>query len=89
MNDNFAKWANQVYGQLKPVEVRRGKIHDYLGMQLDFESDPGKVRVSQFAHVKDMLDSWPKKLEKSDIAKTPAPANLFGRGGGELLCVGN
>ena len=85
VNDDFAKWANQVYGQLKPVEIRRGKIHDYLGMQLDFKSDPGKVRVSQFAHVKDMLDSWPKKLEKSDIAKTPAPANLFGRDGGELL----
>ena len=36
VNDGFASWANKVYGQLKPVEVQRGKVHDYLGARIDF-----------------------------------------------------
>lgn len=48
VNNGFANWANKVYGQLKPVEVQRGTIHDYLGMQMNFESDLGKVCVSLF-----------------------------------------
>ena len=46
VNDDFAKWANEVYGKLKPVEVRRGKVHNYLGMQMDFKSEPEKVHIS-------------------------------------------
>ena len=43
VNDDFAKWANKVYGKLKPVEVHRGRIHEYLGMTMDFKRSPGKV----------------------------------------------
>ena len=46
VNDEFAVWANKVYGSLKEVEVRRGKCHDYLGMKLDFGKEAGKVHVS-------------------------------------------
>ena len=85
VNDNLAKWANQTYGKLKPVEVHRGRVHEYLGMTMDFKKSPGKLHVAQNLHVKDFLESWPEKLEKSGIAKTPAPANLFVKGGGGLL----
>lgn len=86
VNDDFAKWANQVYGKLKRVEVHRGEYHEYLGMRMDFQKSPGRVHVSQHLHVKDFLESWPEKLEKSGITKTPAPAKIFVKGGGGLLC---
>ena len=46
VNDEFTLWANKVYGNLKEVEVHRGKCHDYLGMRLDFGKEAWKVHVS-------------------------------------------
>ena len=85
VNDEFAKWANKVYGTLKKVEVHQGKVHEYLGMQLDFQKEKGKVHVSQEEHVKDIIESWPKNLNPSEVAKIPAASDLFERGGGGLL----
>ena len=55
VNDDFARWADKFYGRLKPVEVRQGKVHEYLGMTMDFQKSPGKVHVSQHSHVRDLL----------------------------------
>ena len=44
VNTEFARWAQKKYGDLKPVKVKRGKIHDFLGMTLDF-SIPGECHV--------------------------------------------
>ena len=67
------------------VEIQRAKIHDDLGMKLDFAEEAGKVHVSQDGHIKDIIETWPEKLKPTDIVKTLAPTNLFDRGGGGLL----
>ena len=36
VNDEFAKWAQGNYGDVKDVEITRGKKHTFLGMVLDF-----------------------------------------------------
>ena len=36
INDRFLKWLNERYGKYGPVKATRGKVHDYLGMTLDF-----------------------------------------------------
>ena len=36
VNTNFYNWANKKYGKFKKLTVTRGKVHDYLGMTIDF-----------------------------------------------------
>lgn len=38
------------YGKHKALTINRGKIHDYLGMILDF-SDKGKVKVQMYDYI--------------------------------------
>ena len=48
--------------KLKPVELHRGKLHAFLGMELNF-SEPRKCKIKQFCHVDKLLEEWPEKLE--------------------------
>ena len=43
VNDKFLEWLNWNYGSLKKVTATRGKVHDYLGMTIDFATR-GKVK---------------------------------------------
>jgi hypothetical protein len=36
VNDRFEKWLNSKYGNHGKVTVTRGKVHNYLGMELDY-----------------------------------------------------
>jgi hypothetical protein len=49
------------FGQEAPLTVTRGKIHDYLGMRLDF-SNPGKLVVSMEPYIKSMIEEMPKDM---------------------------
>jgi hypothetical protein len=78
VNDKFAKWLEQKYGTYGKVKIHRGKIHNYLGMMLNFEHK-GKMQVDMGDYIKGMLESFPIKFRKNDVAKTPADENLFGQ----------
>jgi len=65
---------NKRFGKETPITVSRGEKHDYLGMQLDY-SQPGKVVVSMYKYIEDMLNELPPEM--SGHAMTPAPENLF------------
>ena len=52
----------------------RGKVHDYLGMILDF-SKPGAVTVDMIDYIKTIMAEMPKDMEGT--AKTPAGSHLF------------
>ena len=39
------------------MKVSRGKIHDYLGMVIDF-SIAGEVKISMDAYIKSMIDDF-------------------------------
>ena len=46
------------YGKEVPRIVTIGKIHDYLGMHIDF-SNPGKVKFTMIDYIDNMLDELP------------------------------
>eukprot|EP00978_Attheya_sp_CCMP212_P025924 scaffold84285_cov36-Attheya_sp.AAC.1 len=62
------------FGTETPITVKQGKIHDYLGMTLDFSS-PGKVRVTMIDYIKNMLADLPSNMDGA--AATAAPTHLF------------
>ena len=79
VNDEFLKWLNKKYGSYGEVKAKRGDVHDYLGMKLDFR-EKGKVKIDMTDYVKEMVDSFPKKFYTKDTAPTPATKDLFAVG---------
>ncbi len=78
VNDKFAEWLEDMYGgEHGQVKTHRGKIHEYLGMTLDF-SEPGKVKIKMIDYVKDMLESFPEELPNKQV-QCAAPPDLFGQ----------
>jgi hypothetical protein len=72
----FEKWLNSKYGNHGKVTATLGKLHDYLGMQLDYRKQ-GKLKINMTKYVESMLNNFPVQLRKKDVAKTPAGDNLF------------
>ena len=62
------------FGQEGPLTVTRGKIHDYLGMTLDF-SMPQKVQIQMYDFIDKMLADLPVNMDGT--AWTPAADHLF------------
>ena len=88
VNDDFAKWAQRKYGTLKAVKIHRGKIHEFLGMTMDF-SVAGECHIRQEEHIKELVSEWPEIIKKKKKVLTPASTDLFDQGGGGLLSVDN
>ena len=65
---------SEKFGKLAPLTITRGKVHEYLGMKLDF-SDSGKVKIDMKQYIQDMLDELPDSFK--GIAVTPAANHLF------------
>jgi hypothetical protein len=65
---------NAKYGQEDPLVVHRGKIHEYLGMTIDYSED-GKVKFMMADYVQGILDEAPDDMQ--GFAVTPAASNLF------------
>jgi hypothetical protein len=63
-----------VGGKRAPITVCRGKIHDYLGMTLDY-SEKGVVKIVMVAYVKKVLSEMPEDMDGT--ATSPAAAHLF------------
>ena len=85
VHDQFAQWLGEMNSKYKAVEPARGKIHDNLGMVVDF-TEKGKVIIDMVKYVESMIDDFPVKLNK--MAKTPAAENLLDIGTGKLLDKG-
>jgi hypothetical protein len=65
---------NARYGQVTPLTVTRGDVHDYLGMTIDY-STPGKVVIRMDDYVEGILAEAP--AEMTGVAPTPAAEHLF------------
>jgi hypothetical protein len=84
VNDRFEKWLNEKYGKHGKVTATCGKVHDYLGMELDYWKR-GVLKVNMTKYVENMINKFPVKLRKKDVAKTLAGDNLFNLGTGAKL----
>jgi hypothetical protein len=85
VNDKFDDWLHMKYGKHRKVVAHRGKIHDYLSMELHYRSEPGKVKIGMIDYVENMLRDFPEQLKDTDISKTPAGDDLFNHGQGKKL----
>lgn len=63
------------YGVEEPLTVNRGKVHDYLGMRIDFSS-PEKVEFAMTEYVDQLLAETPDDLFTGHPT-TPAANHLF------------
>ena len=55
--------------------IKRGKMFDYLGMELDFESCPGTMIVSMIKYLQKVIQEFPELIEKTTAC--PGTDNLF------------
>eukprot|EP00957_Ditylum_brightwellii_P154161 11731775-Ditylum_brightwellii.AAC.1 len=59
------------YGKMKTT---RGNVHEYLGMTLDYRKK-GKVKVGMVKYTKEIVDTFPEKIEGS--VTSPVADHLF------------
>ena len=62
-----------------------GKVHDCLGMEMDFGTDPGTMIVSMIKYLQKVTEEYPETLRRTKAS--PARDNLFEirEGGGRKL----
>ena len=71
-NTKFANWMKDIYS--KKLTIHRGKIHDYLGMDMDWTKD-GQVSISMIEYLSKLLDNFIENIAKSSV--TPPADYLF------------
>jgi hypothetical protein len=73
--DELIGLINAKYGsEDAPVTVTKGKVHDYLGMTLDY-SQEGKVAIRMDEYVAELLMGAPPEME--GVASTPAANYVY------------
>ena len=65
---------NDWYGEISPLTVTRGKIHDYLGMTIDY-TKKGEVKFTMYDYIIAFLKELPQEMRGS--ALSPASSMLF------------
>jgi hypothetical protein len=69
------KYGQEVVGGKRaPLTINRGKLHDYLGMTLDY-SEPGHVKLDMTEYVTKVIDEMPENM--AGTATSPAADHLF------------
>ncbi len=74
VNDITLGLKKQVFSKHAPVTVTSGKVHEYLGMTLDY-SEEGKVKIKMLDYVEKLLADLPEEFDGT--AATPAATNLL------------
>ena len=59
----FIEKLKGIYGQRDPLNVTRGKFHEYLGMSLDFESVERACGITQYDFIKKLHKGLPDELK--------------------------
>ena len=73
--DNIISKLEAEFGKETPLTVHRRKVHNYLGMIIDF-SELGKVIFSMSDYIDRVLKEVPKDLMKGSCS-SPAVQHLF------------
>jgi hypothetical protein len=84
VNNKFKKWLNSMYSKHGRVTTTHGQVHNYLRMEMDYQKQ-GELKINMTKYVENMLNNFPVKLGKKDVAKTLAGDNLFNLGTGAKL----
>jgi hypothetical protein len=65
---------DEEFGKEAPLTKTRGKVHDYLGMTLNF-STPDQAKILMVDYIEEMLEEMPSEMEGE--APTAATNHLF------------
>ena len=63
------------FGKEAPLTKSRGKVHQFLGMIIDYSIPAGKVMFTMIDYIKSMLSDLPKDMDGT--VPTPAASYLF------------
>ena len=72
----FIDWIKRMYGQIGKVKVTRGKIHEYLGMKLDYSQD-GKFIVDMVDYITKMVEEYYEDQKSPAKVTSPWTDQLF------------
>ena len=72
--DDFIRQLESEFSKEVPLSKSWGKVHDYLGMTLDF-SKPGEVTMTMIDYIKAMITDLPEDM--IGLAATLAANHLF------------
>ena len=72
--DKFIKQMEEEFRTDAPLSISCGKVHDYLGMNLDFHVE-GEVWIDMEHYIDMTLHDAPEDME--GVSSTPAAARLF------------
>jgi hypothetical protein len=73
--DEFLQWVTETYGSIGEVKTTHGKIHDYLGMKLDY-TVPGQVSINMVDYIESMVANFPDEHLQGKVA-SPWSESLF------------
>ena len=71
--EKFIQQMEETFGKDTPLTVSHGKIHDYVGMTLDF-CNKGEVRIDMEHYIDMILQDAPKEME--GVSNMPAAAHV-------------
>ena len=74
--DDFITWIKQTYGTIGEVKTTRGKVHQYLGMKLDY-TVKRQVTIDMVDYVNKMISEFPEENLKGTRVTSPWSENLF------------
>ena len=72
--DDVINTLYERYGREALMVTTRGKIHDYLGMTLDYNIY-GKVQITMFGYITKIIEEFPMELYGEPTS--PAANHLF------------
>jgi hypothetical protein len=72
--DEFVDQMESEFGKETPINKSRGKVHDYLGMELDYSIN-GQVTINMSDYIKTIISEIPEDMR--GVASTPASNHLF------------
>ena len=76
VNTSFLEWVKKQYGAIGEVKMTRGKVHEYLGMKLDY-TKKNQVTIDMVKYVKSMLQVFPEEHLSGAKVSSPWNENLF------------
>jgi hypothetical protein len=79
--DDMVDWLRHEYEEILEdgsgeMKVTRGKVHNYLGMTLDY-SVAGEVKIGMISYVKEMITEFQQHDPTDTVSATPAGEHLF------------
>ena len=75
--DAFENWLRANYEDHTPMKPSRGKVHDYLAMEMDY-SQPGKLKINMTKYIEGVIENFKYNDEiQAKKAATPAADHLL------------